>query len=220
MEAAGQSDGWLTKEGPDITLDDEHSSRVTLYLLDRLHLFSSRRGWYRPEFGWELPWQQEYAVASQSSSWEACQNHVASESSRIFESLRANPQTVSSPYSTLYQNVNNHVVPAHFPLEIRLIARRLAVAALLETAEWSKELPKWNVDKFKLRLNCSSRKSELKYPNDVLNFTTMLWFPSYTPKLLGLLLREEYEWLKQTFPAADYPRIHAYIDQMSHAISA
>lgn len=219
MESAGQSDGWLTKEGPDITLNDEHSSWAALYLLERIHMFSCLNSWYRDEFGWKLNWREEYSNAYLSPFWKESQNHVASESSRIFETLRSNPIAVSSPFATLYENVTKHVVPAHFPVEIRLIARRLAVAALLETAEWRNELPRWDVDKFKLRLNCSSRKNDLKYPNDVLNFTTMLWFVSYTPKLLGLLLREEYEWLKQTFSITEYPRIYAYIDQASQTIS-
>lgn len=214
MEQAGQSDGWLTKEGPDITLDNQHSSWAALYLLERIHMFSCLKDWYRDEFDWQIPWKEEYSNAYLSPVWQESQNHITSEASRIFRALQTDPNTVGSLYSTLYQNVKNHVTPAYFPLEILLIARRLAVAALLETAEWSKGLPKWNLDKFKSRLNCSSRgKKQLKYANDVLNFTTMLWFRSYTPKIIGLLLPEEYRWLKQTFPATEYPQINSYIDQ-------
>jgi hypothetical protein len=214
MEAAGPSDGWLTKEGPDITLDDEHSSRAALYLLERLHMFSSRRDWYRPEFRWETAWIQEYAAAYLSPHWSECQNHVTAEATRIHEALRTNPQSVSQPHYTLFQNVGNQVKPVHFPLEVRLVARRVAVAALLETAKWHNGSPTGDVDGFKKRLNCSSSKRDPKYLNNVLNFSEMLWFASYKPdRLLGLLLKEEREWLQQTFPESEYPRIHEVLNK-------
>jgi hypothetical protein len=216
MEAAGKSDGWLTKEGPDITLDDEHSSQAALYLLERLHMFSRRRGWHRPEFGWRPSDEQDYATAYHSPHWQECQNHVASESSRIFEALQTNPNEVSSPFKTLAQNVRDRVKPIHFPLETLLVARRLAVAAFLETATWRNGLPAWNVDRFRSRLNCSSSKSNPQYPNGVFNFTTMLWFASYkADRILGLLLPEESEWLKKTFPASDYSLIHECLSKAS-----
>lgn len=216
MEAAGSSDGWLTKEGPDITVDDAHSSQTALYLLERLHMFSSRRDWYRPEFRWEIPWVQEYAAAYLSPHWKECQNHVNSEATRIYETLRTNPQEVSQPHFTIFQNVHNQVKPVHFPLEVRLVARRVTLAAFLETANWRNGSPAWDVDGFRKRLNCSSSKKSPQYPSHVFNFTTMLWFASYkADRILGLLLTEESEWLKQTFPESDYPWIHECLNKAS-----
>lgn len=216
MEAAGPSDGWLTKEGPDITQgdntqSDKCSSQAALYLLERLHMFSSRSGWYRPEFHWETAWIQEYAAARLSADWDKSQQHVAAEATRIYQNLH----TLSDPTQPFLTNINALFMPTHFSLENKLVQRRVAVAALLETAVWDNNVPKANVDEFMGRLHCRPKKDPPMYVSDVQNFKE-LWFASYKPeKVVALLLQEEREWLLTQKWTANRKHILAYLKSVS-----
>jgi hypothetical protein len=217
MNVAGASDGWLTKEGPDITLNDEQSSRASLYLLERLHMFSGLRDWYRSEINWDIPWREEYSEAYQSSQWAECLNHIASESTRIFRSIQdASPGPFQDCFN-LTQNVEIHFEPLHFPIERKMVSRQIAVAALLSTAERRPNgKPKWDIVACQKLLNCLPAQAygKLEQSGNLFNFSHVLWFRSNIPtRVLSSLLKEEYQWLKQTFPAAEYPQIHAYLEQ-------
>lgn len=216
IEAAGPSDGWLTKEGPDITQgdntqSDKYSSHAALYLLERLHMFSSRSGWYRPEFHWETAWIQEYAAARLSPDWDKSQQHVAAQATRIYQNL----QTLSDPTQPFLTNINALFTPMHFSLENKLVQRRVAVAALLETAIWDNNAPKANADEFMERLHCRPKKDPPTYVSDVQNFKE-LWFASYKPeKVVTLLLPEEREWLMAQNWTANRKQILAYLKSVS-----
>ena len=104
-----------------------------------------------------------------------------------------------------------------FKIERLLIARRVVIGALLVTATWDGSRPKkWNVSRFSQMMpNWEWRlkvKAKLEYISNVVNFDH-IWLKHRGDVLHKLLLPEEYRWLKQTFPAAEYPQINSYIDQ-------
>lgn len=231
METAGKSDGWLTKEGPDITLEgpkgNEHSSWAALYLLERIQMFSRLKGWYRTEFCWKIRWKIDYSNAYLSPHWPNCLGRVAGHATRIFNAIRHDESFLEKhSLNTLKSCVGKEVSDFKFIIERLLVERRVIIAALFHTAKWENNQPTWVALQFsKMMPNSTFREireaegGRLEYVNDVLNFKHF-WLNSSEAILPKLLLPEECEWLKQTFPVAEYPQIHAYLDQAREAESA
>lgn len=217
MEVAGKFDGWLTKEGPDMTLTAEQSSRASVYLLERLHMFNAIRSWYRNEINWDPSWRGEYSAANQCSHWNDCLQHIADESTKIFSAMRDNPSGFFNGGLNLSDNIESLFTPLHFSIENKLVKRRVAVAALLITAGKKKNGQlNWEIEACQKLLNCKPALifGKLEQPSHLFNFNHVLWFKANKPdRLLASLLIEEYSWLKQTFTESEYPKIHALICQ-------
>lgn len=225
MEEAGQSDGWLTKESPDVTVDDESSSRAAIYLLERLHIFSIRRDWYRRDFNWGWARTVQYATAYRSPLWKDCLLRIDTQASRIFDALRNNSEfrTQYACNIAILGCVENEVRNVDFDIERILIARRVTVAALLVTADWKESNPEWNPEAFdhfmpgweSRQRKRTNREGEAYYVGKVIN-TDHLWLRSYKEReIFGILLKEECAWLKRIFPTTENIKIHELVNKTS-----
>lgn len=232
MENANMFDGWLTKEGPDMNPEVENSTRAVHYLLERLHEFACTHEWYREELEWEPKWKREYSKLRSHPKWEDSLSLVAKVASNLFSSI--NNGSFRADYeSYCVENSDNSaaaglgwaddwgqynytgVFTINPSLERRLVLRRIIIAALLQTANWSVEAkPTWNSEKFNnLIPGKDGRKKVSAVYQVVTNFNEKLWFTTNNPKLVGMLLREEYEWLKRCFPKDAYPKIHGSLEK-------
>lgn len=219
MESASMFDGWLTKEGPDMSLDNTNSTRAVHYLLERLHEFACTHEWYREELEWEPKWKREYSKLRSHPKWEDNLSLVAKVASNLFSSIKN--ETFRANYELYCVGNSDNSAAAGLgwaddwgqynytdvftinpSLERRLVLRRVIVAALLETANWSAEAkPTWNCEKFNnLIPGKDGRKKVSAVYQVVTNFNEKLWLTTNNPKLFGMLLREEYEWLLNQFP--------------------
>ncbi|HZT32747.1 MAG TPA: hypothetical protein VFA33_22860 [Bryobacteraceae bacterium] len=196
MAGAREVDGWLTKEAPDVPADDENSSRALHYLLERLHLFACLHDWYCPEFEWNLERKLACARLYNSPHRDFCLGHIAQRAEAIFHTLLVG-RTLQDKYKgeKFYSCIESEVAPLRFDVERRLVARRIAVAALLHTAQWAAGGPRWNVDAFQNLMPGRPDKKIVKAVYDVVNFNDRLWFTTSEPTLIERLLKEEYEWL-------------------------
>ncbi len=218
MVDAREVDGWLTKEAPDVPADDENSSRAVHYLLERLHLFACLRDWYRPEFEWNLERKLAYARLHNSPHRDSCLAHVAQRAEAIFRTLLTG-RTLQDKYKgeKFYSCIESEVTPLRFDVERRLVARRVAVAALLHTAKWTSEGPQWHVDAFQNLMPGRPDKNIVKAVYDVVNFNDRLWLTTSEPALVARLLKEEFEWLLNRHWEQHGESIGAWVHRLSES---
>jgi hypothetical protein len=216
MAGAREVDGWLTKEAPDVPADDENSSRAVHYLLERLHLFACLRDWYRPEFEWNLERKLAYAHLHNSPYRDSCLGHVAARAEAVFSALLRD-RTLQDKYrgEKFYSCIESEVAPLRFDVERRLVARRVAVAALLHTAQWAPGGPHWDVDAFQNLMPGRPDKKIVKAVYDVVNFNDRLWLTTSDPALVERLLKEEYEWLLNRHWEQHGEFIRAWVHRLS-----
>lgn len=219
MNVARKSDGWLTKEGPDITLDNEQSSHASLYLLDRIHMFYCLQGWHHEELQWEGGACEDYCEAYRSPYWAEVLENINKQSTRIFNSVQEKPHPFQDN-KTFMVNIDNVYRIKRFKVEKHLVRRRIAVAALLKTAKIDNANNlEWQLQDFVTFLNFEPARLILQYANNVFHFQRDLWFKSYDPrKLLGAMLKEEYQWLREIFPEQDYSVINQWLDEAESSI--
>jgi hypothetical protein len=197
MGGAREVDGWLNKEAPDVPADDENSARAVHYLLERLHLFACLRDWYRPEFEWNLERKLAYARLYNSPYRDSCLQHVAGRATQTVQALLQGSRTLHEKYKgeKFYSCIESEVTPNRFEIERRLVARRVAIAALLHTAQWLSDGPRWDVDAFRKLMPGRPDNAIVKAVYNVVNFNDRLWLTTSDTALIDRLLIEEYDWL-------------------------
>jgi len=197
-----KADGWLIKEAPDAMTGDTNSSRSAYYLLDFMYLSAQMNKWYRPSISWDQEVKQAYHEMWSSPYFDECLNNVCNRADAYLKNLKDDKFREYNRGRKLLGSVQQDGENFKFDIEGRLVARRVAVWALLYTADWSGEYPSWKVADFLSQLSCMPVSIKIEYPSNVLNFKTDLLLGTYTHKLLEKLLKEEYDWLeKQEWPA-------------------
>lgn len=218
MDDAERADGWLTKEGPDTPPDDGNSARAIHYLLERLHLFACVQDWYRDELRWYPDWKLEYAKWRGSPLWNESQSRIETISTQLFTSIQQVEFRERHKYVAAGLGWADEHTKGCSSIERRLILRRVVVAALLLTADWRNDQPRWNPDAFDTLIPGKEGRQDVKAVyNTVKNFKEKLWLVS-KPELLGTLLREEYQWLAAQFPRDGHPDICGYLEDKARLL--
>jgi len=200
MADSGSQDGWLTKEAPDVPLDDSNSARAVHYLLERLHLYATRGEWYGDHLDWTGPQINKYSGFWNSPTRPERLRFIEQKATDIFINSKAARYYKSeiSKEQQFWGFVQSQVGAEE--MIVRLVARRVAVACLLYTATWSGGETPWNVRAFSEHVPHDPLYREEKAIYDVVPFGRDLWIK--TKSLKTQLLREEYEWLlKQEWDA-------------------
>ncbi len=198
LDSSGDIDGWFIKEAPDVPVDadDSNSANSVAYLLERVHLYSTLRGWYRPSFAWNAERKLEYAKLFHSKEAAVMFKEITRLSDAIFIEIRARGSGGKvNDTETFLTFIQARVPNTPFAIAQTLVARRVALAALLWTADMTPAGPNWNADAFAALLPGRSMKKTLKWVYDKINFNQVLWMRS--SGILSQLLREEIEWLTQ-----------------------
>jgi CheY-like chemotaxis protein len=222
MADAGSQDGWLTKEAPDVPIDDANSSRAVHYLLERLHLFSLAGEWYRPELGWSSPQMTEFNRLWQRPDRESLLGDVRQKAGEVFQAARGG-RGPKVAYGVRFLGFIQSIMPAPTCRVMQLlVARKVFLACLLDTADWSAGEPSWNVDEFKRMLPQGEgrwRNKEARGIYDVVVYTRDLWFPGRDSPF-NRLLPEEYDWLLAQDWKGHAAECSAYLDQCRQRASA
>jgi len=197
LDSSSELDGWFIKEGPDIPANDgdANSSNSVAYLLERMHLYSTLRGWYRSSFAWDAERKLAYARLFQSKHAHILFGEVTDLADELFGRILLEAR--QSPFvdtETYLAYIQERVPPTAFPVTQTLVARRVALATLLWTADMTPSGPEWNTDAFVCLLPGRPARRAIKWVYDKLNFNQVLWMRS--SGILSQLLREEIEWLE------------------------
>jgi len=200
LDSSTDIDGWFIKEGPDIPVDsdDANSANSVAYLLERLHLYATLRGWYRASFAWDAERKLAYARLVHSNQADAVFSEVTRLSDRLLQQI-LREGSAAEKTGTYLGFIQERVPSTPFPVSQTLVARRVALAALLWTADMTPAGPEWNTDAFVRLLPGRPIKKVVKWVYDKLNFNQVLWMRS--SGILSQLLREEIDWLA----AVDWP---------------
>ena len=198
MSQAGLQDGWLTKEAPDVPADDSNSSRAVQYLLERLHLFSVSGEWYRPELGWSSDQMLEFNQLWHRPDRDQLLESVARTAQDLFDRVKAGRIPPIAHGVRFFGYVKSHMPSPACSVMPRLVARKLAVACLLQTADWESDEPRWNAVEFQRLLpqGEDGKEKTVRGIYDVVNFTRDLWLPG-RDSILTRLLPEEFDWLER-----------------------
>lgn len=203
MTGAGPQDGWVTKEAPDVEVDNDNSARSVHYLLSRLHVFSTLAEWYRPELGWSSEQIREFAAFWSRPDRDQLLETVRNEASDIFRRAKDPGITIPrekerDPVVRLLGYVRTlHSWP--HPILPLLVARKVAIACLLQTADWKGTEPEWNalaLHQMVPQDERTKRNTAVRGIYDAVAFHRDLWIPGRASPMTRLLLRE-YEWLSQ-----------------------
>jgi hypothetical protein len=194
VDSSSDIDGWFIKEGPDIPVDaaDANSANSVAYLLERLHLYATLRGWYRPSFAWDAERKLAYARLVHSKQAATVFAEVTRLSDRLLQQILKDGGATKET-GTYLAYIQDRVPSTPFPVAQTLVARRVALAVLLWTADMTPAGPDWNTDAFVRLLPGRPTKKVVKWVYDKLNFNQVLWMRS--SGVLSLLLREEIDWL-------------------------
>ena len=196
LDSSTEIDGWFVKEGPDtpVDADDANSANAVTYLLERLHLYSTLRGWYRPSFAWDGERKLAYARLFHSPNANVIFEEITRLSNQLFQQVLA-PEADQAKDSgeTFLSFVQQRVPAGALSVVQTLVARRVALACLLWTADMTPAGPAWNADAFAQLLPGRPAKKTIKWVYDKLNFNQVLWMRS--SDVLSQLLDEEVRWL-------------------------
>jgi len=198
LDSSSEIDGWFIKEGPDIPVDPENanSANAAAYLLERLHLYSTLRGWYRSSFDWPTERKLAYARLFHSRSAKETFSDIRARSHALFRQvLGRNWEGPHSETDTYWTFIQKRVPPVPFPICQTLVARRVVLACLLWTARMTPAGPEWNTEAFVSLLPGRPIKRLVKWVYDKLNFNQVLWMRS--SEVLSQLLKEEIDWLEE-----------------------
>lgn len=198
LDASSEIDGWFIKEGPDIPVEenDENSANSVAYLLERVHLYSTLRGWYRASFAWDSERKLAYSRLFHSKEAGVIFDEIATVSSRLFQQIRERrlDSVTLGDSITFLKFIQERVPSAPFAVSQVLVARRVALAVLLWTADVTAAGLSWNADDFASLLPGRPIHKRIKWVYDKLNFNQVLWMRS--SDVLSQLLREELDWLE------------------------
>lgn len=216
MSSAGRIDGWLCKEAPDVPANDENSKNAVHYLLSHLYTISAVDAGYRDEMEWASEQKQEYEEFWNAKGRVARLQQIAVKASDFLREIRSGKFAQGMEYGVrAMKQVRSQLVLSGFgPYEKLgqiLVARRVGVATLIETAKIDKGGLEWDVPEFARLLHKQPEKRAFKRPNEIINFNDELRLHSYTPKLLRQLFPEEYQWLLEQEFSAEKKRIIAEI---------
>jgi hypothetical protein len=221
LDSTSEIDGWLVKEGPDIPVDSEdtNSASAAAYLLERIHLYSTLASWYRQSFGWDTKRKLACAQFYSSSHVEQLMGEVTRAAQEIFDNIRQGSMQCP-PGDTFLTFIQSHV-PAHpFPVIQTLVARRVAIGALLLSATIQNGSLEWDADAaevFDRLLPGRPTKKFVKAVYDKLNFNQVLWMRS--ANILSQLLREEFDWLeRQDWPIERRGLLHNALQRERHLL--
>jgi CheY-like chemotaxis protein len=226
MAGAGPQDGWLTKEAPDVPVDDDNSSRSVHYLLSRLHVFSTLAEWYRPELEWSSEQIREFAAFWSRPDRDQLLETARREATEIFTRAK-NPPGITVPRTDETEapvRILGYVTTLHawtHPLLPRLVARKVGIACLLQTADWSAAEPVWDAS----ALNQMVPQDELNKCYAVegiyeaVPFHRDLWIRGRGSPVTRLLV-EEYEWLLKQDWGQVGARCKGYVKRLLEAARA
>jgi len=200
MAGAGPQDGWLTKEAPDVPVDDDNSSRSVHYLLSRLHVFSTLAEWYRPELEWSSEQIREFAAFWSRPDRDQLLETARKEATQIFGRAKnpgiTIPWTKASDAQVRLLGYVKGLGSWRHPLLPLLVARKVGIACLLQTANWGKDEPQWDHNALHQMVPQDAWTKKNRKPRgiyDAIKFHD-LWFRSSTAPTTSLLI-EDYEWL-------------------------
>jgi hypothetical protein len=169
--------------------------------------------WYRPSIGWDQDVKKAYHEMWSSPYFTDCLESISHRADTYIKNLQEPQFRERNRGRKLLGSVQQNGDNFKFDIEDRLVARRIAVWALMYTADWSGDYPVWDVAEFLDQLSCMPVDISIKYPSNVLNFKTDLYFDTYTHKLLERLLQEEYQWLEaQNWPERAEGTIIRYLN--------
>lgn len=214
LDSSRDIDGWFIKEGPDIPVDeqDSNSANAVTYLLERVHLYSTLAGWYRESFGWDTDRKLVYARLFHSDKASMIFPEISRLASEIFSEIRNGTTGCNREDTrTFLSFIQERVSSSPLPIVQTLVARRIAIASLLWTAEPTASGLEWNADAFDGFLPGRPSKKFVKAVYDKLNFNQVLWMRS--SGVLSQLLCEEFDWLA----AIQWPQQKS--QAISHALS-
>lgn len=197
MEDAERADGWLTKEGPDINLDPQNSAQSVHYLLRRFH--REPVGWYRDDMKWNDELWYSYYDFRKNPDWHSLQVEIETAASTCYQAAmneyndEVYKATPFSAWAKKYFNFTNEVSNI-------LACRLFAFGMLFATGNIENEKYSNNLTAFNSRIpGCSFITRKVVHSiKDVVNFDRDLG-SSYRFLDKGLLLREEYVWLRKQF---------------------
>jgi hypothetical protein len=199
LDSTSEIDGWLVKEGPDIPVDPENanSASAAAYLLERIHLYSTLASWYRESFGWDTKRKLACAELYNSAHCDYFLNEVSQTAQEIFDEIQHGKATCA-PGDTFLAFVQSRVSAHPFPVSQTLVARRIALGALLLCATINSGSLEWDTEAAEALdslLPGRSTKKFVKAVYDKLNFNQVLWMRS--ANILSQVLREEFIWLER-----------------------
>lgn len=199
LDSTSEIDGWLVKEGPDIPVDpeDANSASAAAYLLERIHLYSTLASWYRESFGWDTKRKLACAELYNSVHCGYSLNEVSQTSQEMFDEIQQGAAKCA-PGDTFLAFVQSRVSAHPFPVSQTLVARRVALGALLLCATINNGSLEWDTEAAEALdglLPGRSTKKFVKAVYDKLNFNQVLWMRS--ANILSQVLREEFSWLER-----------------------
>ena len=213
MSDATSVDGWLIKEAPDVLRDDRNSAQAVLYLLSRIHMLCARGDWYREELGWSDKWIDWGNRVFHGEQQSLCSEFIDNASTSLFERIRAGVVSGRDEFAE-YWNRNRGTAyvgfitenipepPAFQFLLVRMVARRIAVATLLLTADIHDERLDWDATSFSAAVRGAEFSATAEYIYDGVEFQRDLQIKTKRLPILAQLLKPEYEWLLQL----DWPK--------------
>jgi hypothetical protein len=201
LDSTREIDGWLVKEGPDIPPEDANSASAASYLLERLHLYSTLASWYRESLGWDTKRKLSCAELYNSTHSQNLLNEVSDTSQKLLDGIRQGT-IQAEPGDTFLAFIQSRVSPHPFAVMQTLVARRVALGALLQCANVEDGALEWDADAaeaFDRLLPGRPAKKLVIAVYDKLNFNQVLWMRS--SNILSQVLDEEFKWLeKQEWP--------------------
>jgi hypothetical protein len=202
LDSSADIDGWFIKEGPDIPVDEGNgnSANSVAYLLDRLHLYSTLRGWYRHSFDWDKERMLSVARLLHSPQRDEALAKVDRLSTDLLQRIVVPNRTEPDwqQYNTFWAFVQAYVPAEPFAVIQTLVARRLVLATLLWTAK-EPETESWDVERWDALLpgqmgdTRPGRKKAVTALYQKLNFNIVLWMRSQD--VLSQLMITELDWL-------------------------
>ena len=214
MAGAESQDGWVTKEAPDVPIDDANSSRAVHYLFERLHLFSMAGEWYSPELGWPTTPIRDFNELWEHQQREILLGEVRDKATEILEATKTSGSRPAA-YGVRFRRFIQSQLPSPTCKVMQLLLeRKVFLACLLDTADWSGGKPSWNVETFKMRLPQGPGPWEMDVEGiyHVVPYTRDLYFPARRAPFKSLLT-EEGAWLLAQLWGDHHAECIAYLNQ-------
>jgi len=205
MAEAGQQDGWLNKEAPDVPVDDCNSANAAHYLLSRLRIFSTLGKWFQTNLDWGPKEIAECGEFWLRSDLAQLLKQARSLSTSIFREAASNREVVTEGSDRFYGYIKSKISPRPHKFLVRLVGRMVAMACLLRSADWlSTGEPSWNLMRFQRLLpdTLENRRKQSRNEfssNEFSSYVSILFnrdlhLPGVN-SAINALLPVEYEWL-------------------------
>ena len=199
---AGEQDGWLTKEAPDVPVDDNNSSRAVHYLLKKLNVFSTLGEWHRPALEWETDTISEFSSFWMSSEREKFLHNITAMSTKLFQDIKAGTQPSVPLGVRFYGYIKSQIADKPYPIMSVLAGRMVMTALFLYSSKCpTNEMPQWDLEALEKILPDSPSGRQLDEPFNkrlsvILNRDLALPGIKFgINTVFSALLPLEYEWL-------------------------